>query len=122
MTLEKLEGIKEAMHGSVEVCARAGVKLGFGTDLMDHRFHPHQGGEFELRGEVNKPLDVLRSATSVNAEILQKPDELGCIKPGAYADLLVLSKDPFEDLSLFRAPEVNIPIVMKGGVFIRNGL
>ena len=122
MTLEKLKGIKEAMHGSVEVCTRAGVKLGFGTDLMDHRFHPHQGGEFELRGETGKPLDVLRSATSVNAEILQKSDELGCIRPGAYADLLVLAKDPFKDLSLFRSPEVNIPLVMKGGVFVRNDL
>jgi imidazolonepropionase-like amidohydrolase len=119
-TLEKLQGVKESMHGAVETCARAGVKLGFGTDLMDHRFHPFQGGEFELRGETGKPLDILRSATQVNAEILQKSGELGCIKPGALADLLVLEGDPFKDLSLFRTPEKTMPVVMKGGVFVRN--
>lgn len=122
MTLEKLKGIKEAMHTSVELCTRTGVKLGFGTDLMDHRFHPSQGGEFELRGETCKPIDVLRSATSVNAEILQRADELGCLEAGAFADLLVLEKDPFKELSLFRSPQQNIPIVMKAGEFVRNTL
>jgi imidazolonepropionase-like amidohydrolase len=122
MAIEKLRGITESMHRSIEVCARAGVQIGFGTDLLDHRFHPHQGGEFELRGESMAPLDVLRSATSVNAEILQKAGELGCIRPGAYADLLVLGGDPFKDLSLFRNSESNIRVIMKGGVFVRNSL
>lgn len=122
MALEKLSGARESMHRSVEVCSRAGVKLGLGTDLLDHRFHPCQGGEFELRGETSRPVDVLRSATSVNAEILQSSAELGCIRPEAYADLLVLAKNPLKELSLFRSPEINIPIVMKGGSFVRNTL
>ena len=87
---------------------------------MAHRFHLLQGGEFELCAETGRPIDVLRSATSVNAEILQKPDELGCIKPGAYADLLLLDRDPFKELSLFREPMRHMPIVMKRGEFIRN--
>jgi imidazolonepropionase-like amidohydrolase len=122
MTLAKLKGVKEAMHRSVELCGRIGVKLGFGTDLLDHRFHPEQGGEFELRGETCSPLEVLRSATSVNAAIIQRTGELGCIAPGAFADLLVLEKDPFRDLALFRAPEKHMPVIMKGGIFVRNVL
>jgi len=122
MALSKLHGLKDAMHHSIEVCARAGVKLGFGTDLLDHQFHPEQGGEFQLRGETSPPLDVLRSATSVNAEILQMSGELGCIRPGAFADLIVLTGDPFKDLGLFKNAEANIPVVMKDGRFVRNAL
>lgn len=120
--LEKISSVGSEMLRSIEVCARAGVKLGLGSDLLDHDFHPFQGGELELRGQVSKPIDVLRSATSINAEILQMPNELGCIKPGAFADILVLEANPFTELALFRTPLKNIPVVMKGGVIVRNGL
>lgn len=118
----KINSIGNEALPSIEVCARAGVKLGLGTDLLDHAFHPFQGGELELRGQVSKPIDVLRSATSINAEILQMPDELGCIKAGAFADILVLEGNPFADLGLFRTPRKNIPVIMKGGAIVRNDL
>ncbi|MGH8288419.1 MAG: amidohydrolase family protein [Steroidobacteraceae bacterium] len=120
-SLQKVKSIGDEAYRAIEVCRRAGVKLGLGTDLLGHAFHPLQGGEFELRGRVEKPIDVLRSATSVNAELLQKSGELGQIAPGAHADILVLDSDPFRDLALFREP-AKIPIVMKGGAFIRNAL
>ena len=118
----KIKGVGNEALRAIEVCARAGVKLGFGTDLLDHAFHPFQGGEFELRGEVSKPIDVLRSATSINAEILQMAGQLGCIQAGALADILVLEGNPFADLALFRKPEKNIPVIMKGGALVRNRL
>jgi imidazolonepropionase-like amidohydrolase len=119
--LEKIKGLYEDMLKSIEACTRAGVKIGLGADLLDHEFHKLQGGELALRGEVNKPIDVLRSATSVNAELLQMQGQLGCIQPGAYADMLVLNGDPFNDLGLFRE-QINIPLVMKGGACVRNAL
>jgi imidazolonepropionase-like amidohydrolase len=117
--------VGELLHSalrSIENCIAAGVKMGLGADLLDHAFHPLQGGELELRGEVNRPIDVLRSATSVNAELLQRTGELGCIAPNAYADILVVNGDPLRDLALFRNPEANIPLVMKGGTCVRNEL
>ena len=48
--------------------------------------------------------------------------ELGCIAPGAYADILLLDFDPFKNLSGFENAEKNIPLVMKGGELIRNTL
>jgi imidazolonepropionase-like amidohydrolase len=120
MALEKIKGLYEDMLRSIEACTRAGVSIGLGTDLLSHEFHPQQGGELALRAEVNTPIDVLRSATSVNAKLLQMEGQLGCVRPGAYADLLVLNGDPLKDLGLFREPMSNIPVVMKGGVCVRN--
>lgn len=120
--LHFLKNVYQTMLLSIERCRRAGVKLGLGADLLGMEFHSFQGGELELRGEVDRPIDVLRSATSMNAEIIQQADELGCIKVGAYADILVLEGDPLKNLGLFREPSKNIPVVMKGGEFVRNGL
>lgn len=122
MSMGKIKGVYERTLSSIEACTKAGVKLGLGTDLLDHQYHPLQGGELHRRREVNSAIDVLRSATSVNAEILQKSGELGCIGPGAYADILVLDFNPFKDMSAFGDAEKNIPIIMKGGQFIRNCL
>jgi imidazolonepropionase-like amidohydrolase len=110
------------MARSIENLARAGVKLGIGTDLFGEEFHGMQGGELRLRGEISPAIDVLRSATSIGAEILQRSGELGCIRPGALADILVLEGDPFTDLGLFADAERNMPVIMKGGAFVRCSL
>jgi imidazolonepropionase-like amidohydrolase len=121
-SVEKVKGITEVTARSLENLIRAGVKLGMGSDLFGEEFHPLQGGELKLRGEISSPIDVLRSATSIGAEILQKSGELGCIRPGAFADILVLQGNPFSDLGLFEDAEANIPIVMKGGQIVRCSL
>lgn len=120
-SVEKVKSVGDGAYRAIEVCRRNGVKLGLGTDLGGHEFHPLQGGELELRGRIEKPIDVLRSATSVNAQILQQAGRLGQIAPGAWADILVLDFDPLKDLGSFRSPE-RIPVVMKGGAFVRNRL
>lgn len=120
--VEKVKGIAEVTARSVETLVRAGVKLGMGSDLFGEEFHRLQGGELKLRGEISSPIEVLRSATSIGAEILQKSGELGCIRPGAFADILVLQGNPFADLGLFSDAEANIPIIMKGGGMVRCSL
>jgi imidazolonepropionase-like amidohydrolase len=52
--------------------------------------------------------------------LLQRSGELSCIRAGALADVLVINGDPLRNLRLFREAEASIPIVMKGGVCIRN--
>ena len=122
MSLEKIKGLYDKILSSIEACTKANVKIGLGADLLGHEYHPLQGRELALRGEVNTPIDVLRSATSVNAELLQQAGKIGCIKAGAYADLIVLDFDPFKDLGGFENAEKNIPLVMKGGKLVRNTL
>jgi imidazolonepropionase-like amidohydrolase len=122
MSHEKIKSLYDRILRAIETCTRAGVRIGLGADLLGSEFHELQGMELKLRGEVNSPLEVLRSATSVNAELLQQSDQLGCIKPEALADLIVLDFDPMKDLAPFTHAEQNIPLVMKNGEIVRNNL
>ena len=65
---------------------------------------------------------MLVSATSVNAEILNRQDELGFIGAGAKADLLLVDGDPLIDLSLLVEPERSLAVIMKDGEFYKKNL
>ena len=113
--LDKLREVKDKGLEAIEICRAAGVKLGFGTDLLGD-LHAYQRDEFRLRSEIETPFQILASATSVNAELLNMPGKLGCIAVGAYADLLAISGNPLEDISLLYAQSNAITGVWKGGV------
>ncbi|MBY8823702.1 metal-dependent hydrolase family protein [Sphingomonas colocasiae] len=98
-----------------ETAWRAGVPLGFGTDLPGELF-VMQAREFLYRREVQPAHDVLRSATVTGAEILRRPD-LGRIAPGATADLLVVDGDPLADIALLAEDGRRLSTIMKAGRF-----
>ena len=75
-----------------------------------------------IQPRVAQPVRRSRSATVVNAEILNKPGELGVIAPGALADLLVVDGNPLDDLSLLEGQGKHLPVVMKGGELFVNRL
>ena len=50
------------------------------------------------------------------------PGKLGVIEPGAYADLLVLNRNPLEDIHALENPEVNLAVIMKNGTVYKNML
>lgn len=116
VSLRKLAQVVEPAQRSLEILRRAGVRTGFGTDLLGPH-QAHQSLEFALRAEVSPPLDILRSATSVNAEILQRPGRIGCVAPGACADLLVVDGDPLCDPSLLARGGEALSVIMKDGRF-----
>ena len=121
-SIDKIKGMIDQMLGSIEACRRAGVKIGMGTDLFGVEWHHLQSSEFRFRSEVDSPIDILRSATSINAEIMQRKGELGVIAPGAKADLIVIDGDPTEDITIFEKYQTHMPVIMKGGEFKRNNL
>lgn len=112
--LDKLNDVYSHGLDAVRICRRAGVKLGFGTDLLGP-MHKHQRDEFRLRAQVETPFEVLSSATAVNAEIVGMAGQLGTIAPGAYADLLVVEGNPLEDLSLLYEESAAIHSIWKAG-------
>lgn len=117
----KLAEVNSAGLRMLEVCRDAGVTMGFGTDLMGEMIAA-QTKEFELRANVLPPMDIIRSATSVNAEILGQAGRLGCIAEGAYADLLVVDGDPATDISLLDERRGALAAIIKDGRFHKDRL
>jgi imidazolonepropionase-like amidohydrolase len=112
----KVDEVLGAGLGALERAARGGVKLAYGTDLLGG-MHRHQKHEFRLRAEVQQPLDVIRSATSTAADLVNMAGEIGTLQPGAHADLLVLDGDPLADIGVLVEPK-HLRHVVQGGDFV----
>ena len=106
---------------SLEICKRAGVQVGYGSDLLG-QLQVEQSREFLLRREVLSPIEIIRQATLVGAEIVRMPGKLGVVQPGAFADILVVDGDPIEKLELLTGQGENLSVIMKAGRFHKNRL
>ena len=87
--------VLEAGKIAVELALQAGVKVGFGSDLMGDLEDDQLVG-IRLQIEAAGVLETLRSLTSVNAELLQDPS-IGSIGAGMAGDAVILDGDPFVD-------------------------
>lgn len=119
VSMAKLRSVHARALTSLELMMRAGIKLGLGTDLLG-KLQVRECEEFRIRREVQSPLEILRSATSINAEILMQSGKLGCIAPGAHADLLVVDGDPLEDIDVLAQNGQKLSVIMKAGQFYRK--
>ena len=106
---------------SLEICKRAGVPVGYGSDLLG-QLQVDQSREFLFRREVLSPIEIIRQATLVGAEIVRMPGKLGVVQPGAFADILVVDGDPIEKLELLTGQGENLSVIMKAGRFHKNRL
>lgn len=124
MTPDSMTKLKVAADSAIEGLQHmrdAGIKIGFGTDLLASTYD-QQCREFELRQQVFTPLEMLRQATSMSAEILMQEGQLGCVKPGAYADLIVVDGDPLRDIGLLAANGRKLDLIMRNGEIVKNSL
>jgi len=119
--LAKNDVVLEGALRSLEICKKAGVKVGYGTDLLG-ALQVDQSQEFIHRAKVLKPIEIIRQATTVGAEILRQDGKLGTIAPGALADLIVVDGNPLKNLKLFLDQGAHLPVIMKGGKFHKNAL
>lgn len=94
----------------------AGVTICMGGDVGVYA-HGDNAREMEMMVDYGmKPLDVLQSATSVNADVFGYADKIGWIKIGLLADLIAVEDDPSVDIRNIR----KIKMIMKGGVLIKE--
>jgi imidazolonepropionase-like amidohydrolase len=98
VSAEKNLEVRDAGANAVALARAAGVRVGFGTDLMG-ALEDEQLNGLRLQVEIDGPLDALRSATSVNADLIGRAD-LGRVSVGSVADLLILDGNPFDRPSL----------------------
>jgi imidazolonepropionase-like amidohydrolase len=115
----KVDEVLDAGLTALERAHNAGVRLVYGTDLLGG-MHRHQSEEFRIRCQVQQPLDVIRSATTVAAQLLGAAGDLGTLAVGAYADAVVLDGDPLADIGVLADPAAHMPLVVQGGIVVRS--
>lgn len=114
----KVEQVFEQAISGLDAMRRAGVKLCYGTDLLG-KTYTDQCREFTLRARVFTPLELLRQATSTAAEMLMMAGQIGCIAPGAQADLLLVDGDPLADIGLLAADGRHLHAIVRGGELVK---
>ena len=119
--LAKNDHVLEAGMRSLEICKRAGVPVAFGSDLLG-ALHGEQSREFVIRAEVLRPIEIIRQATLVGAQIVREEGALGIVEPGARADLLVVDGDPLRDLGVLQDQGAHLSAIMQAGRFHKNEL
>ncbi len=116
----KINQAREQSLKGLQHAYEAGCQIGSGSDLLGDMM-TQRAVEFELKGEVMKPMEVLLSATKVNAELFKMADKIGSVEPGKYADLLVVDGNPLENLRVFQKLD-NLRVIMKGGRLFKRAL
>jgi imidazolonepropionase-like amidohydrolase len=105
---DKKKSFQSALKNGVTIC------MGGDVGVFSHGDNAR---EMELMVEYGmKPLEVLRSATSVNADVFGYGEKTGRIKKGLLADIIAVKGDPSKTISDIR----NLVLVMKEGMFYVN--
>jgi imidazolonepropionase-like amidohydrolase len=117
----KIETVRKGGMASLEIMREARLPMAFGSDLLGQlqRYHCK---EWEIRARVLAIAEILRSATLVGAKLCGLEGAVGVIAPGAYADLIVIEGDPYQDVRLLQDDGAHMPAIMKGGAFHKYAL
>ena len=101
---------------SFQLALQSGVTICMGGDVGVFT-HGENAREMELMAEYGmKPIDVLRSSTSVNADVFGYADKIGRIKKGLFADIIAVQGDPSLDIKNIW----KVKLVIKNGVVYRS--
>jgi len=112
----------------IKLAKKYKVKTAFGTDVL---FDPTMGKKHgKLLAKLKRwytPYETLKMATSDNAELIKMcgprdpyPGELGVVKEGALADLILVNGNPLENIDLVADPDKNFAVIMKDGKIYKN--
>jgi imidazolonepropionase-like amidohydrolase len=97
---------------------QSGVTICMGGDVGVYT-HGDNAREMELMVDYGmKAIDVLKSATSIDADVFGWGEKIGRIKQGLLADLIAVDGNPSADIKSIR----KIKLVMKDGVIYLNEL
>jgi imidazolonepropionase-like amidohydrolase len=99
-----------------QLALQSGVTICMGGDVGVFT-HGDNAREMEMMVDYGmKPIDVLRSSTSINADVFGYADKIGRIKKDLFADIIAVDGDPSSDIKNIW----KIKLVMKDGVIYRN--
>ena len=119
--MAKVDDVRIQGLEALALAHEMGVNIGLGTDLLGG-MHKDQSNEFTIRAQVMPAVDVLRSATSQNAKLLNMEGELGIVAPGALADLIAVNGNPLDEISCLDGQGEALDLILKGGITFKNSL
>jgi len=100
------------LRTAVGKAAKAGVKIAMGTDAGGFPWTINQAGELKLMVTAGmSPMQALKAATTVAADLLDQEANIGSIEAGKFADLIAVPGDPLQDISVME----KVNFVMKDG-------
>jgi imidazolonepropionase-like amidohydrolase len=112
----KMTAAVESLNQVVRKAIAKGIKIGLGTDAAVYP-HGRNTEEFHLLTALGlSPLDALRAATSVDADLLGMQNRIGTLQSGKLADIIAMPGDPTQNI---RQTE-KVFFVMKEGVIYRD--
>ena len=120
-SLAKNEIVLQGGLKSLEICKRHGIPVAYGSDLLGE-LHWDQSKEFTIRQEVVSPIEIIRSATTIGAEVLRMPGKVGTLQAGAFADAILVDGNPLKDLALLGDQGKHLSLIMKAGILHKNRL
>jgi len=96
---------------------RKGVKIAFGTDVGGFPWEVNQAREFSYETKFGMtPMQAIKSATSVAAQMLEMDDRIGTLESGKLADIVAVPGNPLSDISAME----RVMFVMKDGTIYRK--
>ncbi len=100
------------LRAAVGKAAKAGVKIAMGTDAGGFPWTINQAGELKLMVNAGlSPLQAIKAATLVAADLLDQEANIGSIEAGKFADIIAVPGDPLQDISVMK----KVNFVMKDG-------
>ncbi|MEM6461331.1 MAG: amidohydrolase family protein [Pseudomonadota bacterium] len=117
-SVAKVDDVRLKGLESLSIMAEAGLPMAYGSDLLGG-MQPHQSGEFELRSRVLPPQMVIASTTNIAARLLNMEGTIGTLAPGAYADAVMVKRNPLEDISVLSGQGEGLAAIIKGGEIIK---
>ena len=118
-SLQKLNDVRQQGLQALSIAIKHDVHIGFGTDLLGS-LSKYQSTEFALRSKVQKPIEILKSATSINARLLNISESVGEIKVGLQADIIAVKGNPDTDISIMNNLSENVHLVVQNGDIKKN--
>ena len=109
--------IPQSHHDSFARAVHKGVKVAFGTDVGGFPWTElNQAREFSYEVKYGMtPMQAIKSATIVAAQLMGWDDRVGTIEPGKLADIVAVPGDPLSDISVME----KVSFVMKDGVLTK---
>jgi imidazolonepropionase-like amidohydrolase len=99
-----------------QLALQSGVTICMGGDVGVFA-HGDNAREMEMMVDYGmKPIDVLRSATKVNADVFGYANKIGRLQKGLFADIIAVEGNPVDDISNIR----KVSFVMKNGVIYKT--